>query len=139
MEYLIKNANKNFHQAANKAIFQKRVLNLLRREDSPSNSIQGSSSHSNNSSDSQRVAPPTQPLLFNHNTAPPHKRQHCLRSSPFPRPLTSSTPVPGVTHGRHVRFFEGDGQSMGSRDDGGQSLVIKNPDILLDGSDGTFV
>ena len=31
LEYLIKNANKNFHQAANKASFQKRLLGLLKR------------------------------------------------------------------------------------------------------------
>lgn len=31
LEYLIKNCNKNFHQAANKAIFQKQLLGLLKR------------------------------------------------------------------------------------------------------------
>lgn len=31
MEFLIKNCNKNFHQAANKASFQHRVLSLLKR------------------------------------------------------------------------------------------------------------
>ena len=108
-------------------------------DNSPSNSIQGSTSHSNQSSDSHRVVPPTQPLLF--DCQPPYnaRKHYYKRTSPPPRPLTSSTPLPGATHGRHVRFFEGDGQSMGSRDTSGHSLVIKNPDILLDGSDGTFV
>ena len=31
LEYLIKNANKNFHQAANKASFQKKLIGLLKR------------------------------------------------------------------------------------------------------------
>ena len=48
MEYLIKNANKNFHQAANKAIFQKRVLNLLRRVRGKSNILKDLRSNTDN-------------------------------------------------------------------------------------------
>ena len=33
LEYLVKNGNRNFHQAANKESFQKSVLGLLKRVD----------------------------------------------------------------------------------------------------------
>ena len=48
MEYLIKNANKNFHQAANKSGFQKRLMNLLRRTRGKSNPLKDFRSNMDN-------------------------------------------------------------------------------------------
>ena len=48
LEYLVKNANKNFHQAANKASFQKCILHLLRRVRGKSNILKELRSNTDN-------------------------------------------------------------------------------------------
>ena len=45
---MIKNANKNFHQAANKSSFQKKILNLLRRVRGKSNILKDLRSNTDN-------------------------------------------------------------------------------------------
>ena len=48
LEYLIKNANKNFHQAANKSSFQKKLIGLLKRLRGKSSFLKDLRSNSDN-------------------------------------------------------------------------------------------